>query len=316
MHTLKENPNRPETDYRAEVIAALLIEEGLNLEELDIVRTGTSRRGFSKEVESIYREYSAYDLTDYLCIEANKEGLYDMLPQGVFHQPLRRNTVKKYKEDILEEIRMHRGEEFFARKFFHVFELLTDRVLTEACLFEARYDRKTSYPEFTDLFTRYWPILKMLSLRQSVFFMHIIPLLHRIRSHYGDMEQAFSYVLEVPVSISTVKLPAKKSHCSCESNIGDCKIGVDCVLGEQFDDGVYDLKLTLGPLSATAMKHFIEPAEGYRILDRLCEIFLPAHAFIVKEYIISPQDAVFTLSDEKNATFLGINSFTDKQLHS
>lgn len=312
MDILKEKLNRFETDYRAEVIAASLIEEGINLEDLEIVRAGTSRRGFSKEVEKIYRKYSAYDLCDYLCIEANKEGIYDMLPQGVFHQPLRRNTVRKYKEDILEEIRIHRGEEFFARKFFHVFELLTDRVLTEACLFEARYDRKTSYPEFTDLFTRYWPILKMLSLKQSVFFMHIIPLLHRIRLHYKNMEQAFSCVLEVPVTISPVKLPAKKSHGSCESSIGESRIGVDCVLGKQFDDGVYDLKLTLGPLSAVAMKHFIEPAEGYQILDRLCEIFLPAHAFIVKEYVIDPQDAVFTLSDEKNATFLGINSFTNK----
>ena len=49
MDILKEKLNRFDTDYRVEVIAASLIDEGINLEDLEIVRAGTSRRGFSKE---------------------------------------------------------------------------------------------------------------------------------------------------------------------------------------------------------------------------------------------------------------------------
>ncbi|HCC50959.1 MAG TPA: hypothetical protein DEQ30_01995, partial [Porphyromonadaceae bacterium] len=145
-----------------------------------------------------------------------------------------------------------------------------------------------SNPEFTDLFTQYWPILQMLTLKQSVFFMSVIPLLHRIRSHYRNMEQAFSCILDVPVKITTIKLPAKKADSHFESHIGKSRLGVDFVLGDRFDDGIYDLKLTVGPVSAATMTNYLETAKGYKVLEHLCEIFLPAHAFTVKDFIIDP----------------------------
>lgn len=300
--------NNFDTDYKAEVVAASLIEQGFNSEQIMIIRDGIFRRSISTEVEKVYQKYSNYDLVDYLCIHANKEGMYDMLPQGLFHQPINKYATK-YKEDIVDEIKIHRTEEFFARKFFHLFELITDRTLTNAYLFEAKYDRKTRNSEFTDLFAHYWPVLQSLTLRQSVFFMHIIPLLHQIRTHYSNMEQAFSLILELPVKISAIKLPKKKSDQFFESKLGENRLGVDFVLDREFDDGIHDLKLTIGPMPATTMKDYLETAKGYKILENLCEIFLPAHAFVVYDFIIDPQDSQFILSDENHSTYLGINSF-------
>lgn len=297
--------NDPDTDYKAEVVAAALIEQGIDPELIIIVRDGIARRGISTEVEKVYQEYSTADLLDYICIRANTEGIYDMLPQGLFHQPLKRKSLSYDKEDMLEEIKMHRQEEFFARKFFHLFELIADRTLTKAYLFEAKYDRKTSNPEFTELFTQYWPVLQMLTLRQGVFFMHIIPLIYRIRSHYKHMEKAISYILEVPVKITQLTLPAKKADNAFEAYVGEHHIGVDMVLGKQFDDAIFDLKITIGPIPAETMKNFLETAKGHKILDSLCEIFLPAHAFVVKDFIIDKEDSEFILDD----TYLGISSF-------
>lgn len=304
--------NSHETDFKAEVVAASLIEQGIDPDSIEIVRKGIARRGISTEVEKIYKQYSDYDLMEYLCIDANKEGMYDMLPEGIFHKSTYKRTYKDAETDVekaLDEIRIHREQEFFARKFFHLFELIADRTLTNAYLFEARYDRKTSNPEFTELFTQYWPVLKMLTLKQSVFFMHIIPLLHEIRSHYNDMEQAFSYILDIPVKISQIKLPAKQAERHFESRLGKSRLGVDFVLGKQFDDAIYDLKLTIGPIPAETMKNYLETAKGYKVLESLSEVFLPAHAFVVKDFIIDPQDSQFILSDDTHTTYLGINSF-------
>ncbi|MDL2305077.1 type VI secretion system baseplate subunit TssG [Bacteroides sp. OttesenSCG-928-D19] len=308
IYSSTKTVNNADTDYKAEVVAASLIEQGFNPEQIMIVRDGIFRRSISTEVEKVYQEFSNYDLVDYLCIRANKEGMYDMLPQGLFHQPINKYATKD-KEDILEEIRIHRTEEFFARKFFHLFELIADRTLTNAYLFEAKYDRKTRNSEFTDLFSHYWSVLQLLTLRQAVFFMHVIPLLHRIRSHYRNMEQAFSLILEIPVKISAIKLPKKKADDIFESRIGENGLGVDFVLGNEFDDGIHDLELTIGPMPAAIMKNYLETAKGYRILEQLCEIFLPAHAFVVYDFIIDPQDSQFILSDENHSTYLGINSF-------
>ena len=308
---LKESqklPNDLETDFRTEVVIAALIEQGHDPEQIRVVRDGLARRGISKDVEEVYRQYSPEDLTDYLYIKVNREGLYDMLPEGLFHQPIRKR-LNPDKEDLMDEIKIHRQEEFFARKFFHIFEEAADRMLADAYLYEARYDRKISNQEFVDLFVSYWPVLKELEHKQAVFFMHIIPILHKIRVDFKAVEQALSFVLNVPVQISPIKMPAKKAERYFESRLGSSGSGVDFVLGDTFDDGEYDLKLTLGPLSANRMRDFLETAKGYRILEELCALFLPVNLFVAKEFKIDPADSEFILSDADNTTFLGINSF-------
>lgn len=306
------HPNMYETDYLAEVIAAALIEQGYDPEQVVIVREGIARRGVSTEIEKVYEQYSPDDLMDYIYIKANKEGVYDMLPQGLFHEPTYKRTYKDIATDVekaLDEIKIHRTQEFFARKFFHLFELMADRTITKAYLFERKYDKKLSYSEFTELFARYWPLLRKLTLKQGVYFMHIIPIIHRIRSDYKNIQQALSCILEVPVEITEIKLPAKQADSFFESRLGDDRIGVSVVLGHQFDDGEYDLKITVGPISAKTMRNYLKTAKGYQILESLCEMFLPVNTFYITDFIIDPEDSELILSDDENETFLGVNSF-------
>ena len=305
----KKQANAFDTDFRPEVVAASLIEQGFDPELIMIIRDGAARRGISKEVEEILFHFSEHTLQNHLYIKTNKEGGYDMLPQGLFHKPLYKRKFVKDKEEALEEIRIHREEEFFARKFFQLFEVMTDETSIEAQLFEIRYDKKISNPEFVNLFVRFWPVLKLLEHRQAIFFMHIIPILHKIRSLNEEVEEALSYLLDVPVHISNISLPAKKASRFFESHIGRNEMGVDMVLGNSFDDGENDLKITVGPISADKMIDFIETGRGYILLEYLCELFLPANAFVSKDFRILPEDSTFILSDENNTTFLGVNSF-------
>ena len=304
--------NTLETDYRAELIAATLIEQGFDSEKIEIVRDGISRRGFAKDIEQIEEKYSDFDLESYIQINANKEGMYDMLPEGIFHKSTYKRSFKDQETDAekaLEEIKIHREQEFFARRFFQLFELIADRTITNAYLFEHKYDKKISNSEFSDIFVQYWPILQQLTLKQSVLFMYIMPIIHRIRSHYGNIEQVISCILDVPVEISKIKLPAKRADSFFESHLGRNNIGVNMVLGNKFDDGEYDLNVTIGPISAERMRGFLETAKEYRILDELCGLFLPANTFVEIDFKIDPEDSAFVLSDENNEAFLGINSF-------
>ena len=296
----------PETDYRAEVVAASMIDKGYDPEKIQIERAGTARRGFSNEIEEIYEQFSTHDLTDYLYIKANKEGLYDMLPAGLFHEPMYNKKFNKDKEELLEEIQVHRQEEFFARRFFQLFEIIADETLIGASLQEVRYSRKISHPEYVRLFEPYWQILKKLNQKQAVFFMHIIPILHKIRINRFSVAEALSYILDVPVEITEIKLSAKKADRHYESRMGANRLADGLVLGNSFDDGEYDLKITIGPISSMRMLNFLETAPDSLILDELCEIFLPVDKFVVKEYKILPEDSSFILAEN---TFLGINTF-------
>lgn len=306
------NPNTLDSDYRFEVIAASLIEQGYHPDQIEIVRDGIARRGISKDIESVSLKYAMEELMNYIQINVNREGLYDMLPEGLFHQQTFKRSYKDIETDVekaVDEIKIHREQEFFTRKFFHLFELMADQTLIDACLYETKYDKKIKHPEFINLFVPYWPVLKMLEHQQAIFFIHIMPIVHIIRKNHEEVAEALSFLLDAPVALSYIKLPAKQAENSFESTLGyDC-LDVDFVLGNTFDDGIFDLKITIGPISADRMRDFLDTAKGTILLDALCKLFFPSNLFVAKDFILDPKDCEFILSDDAHATYLGINSF-------
>lgn len=308
LDSTDKQANTIDSDYKAELVAASLVEQGYDIDRIIITREGAARRGFAKDIESIKVQFSQHDLLDYLYIKANKEGIYDILPEGMFHQST--HTKKnKDKEDVLDDIKLHRQKEFFARMFFRPLEIEVDRMLVEANLFETRYDKKISNPNFVNIFVQYWPILKLLKRKQAIFFMHAISVLHKVRNRYREIEISMSSILDVPVRIEEVKMPAKEASRYFESRIGDTYLGTDWVLGKCFDDGKYDLHITIGPVSAREMEFFLETATGNILFDYLCKLFLPSDIFVEKDFKILPEDADFLLSDSERITYLGINTF-------
>jgi hypothetical protein len=297
-----------DTDFRAETFAAGLIEEGYDPDKIHIIRLGGAKRGFAKDIEEINLHFSEYDLEDYLEIKTNKDSIYDILPEGIFHRSLRKK-LNQDKEEVIDEIKQHRLEEFYARKFFQLFEVESDYALTLAYLYEIRYDKKISNSNYTDIFVTYWPVLKLLKPKQRVLLMHTIPYLHQIRNNHDEIEKNMSILLEVPIKIENIKLPAKNADNFFESNLDKIRLGIDLVLGKAFDDGQYDLKVTVGPVSAKKMEYFLETSVGNAILDFLCDLFFPGDVFVVKDFKVFPEDAAFVLSHGETNTFLGINTF-------
>lgn len=304
--------NTLDTDFKLEVVIASLIEQGYNPELIRILRDGIDRRHVSKDIEKTYEKFNDDDFKKYLHIHVNREGIYDILPEGIFHKQTYKRSYKDIETDVekaLDEIKIHREQEFFARRFFQLFEQVIDHTLVDIYQNEIRYDRTTINREFTDIFIQYWSVLRRLKHRQAVAFMYVIPLLARIRLNLDEIGESLSFILDIPVKIEKIKLPAKKVDTQFDSHLGEINLGVDLVLGTAFDDGINDLKLTIGSLSANRMRGFLETAPERIVLDMLLEIFLPDETFTVIEFKIDPEDSEFILSDENHETFLGINSF-------
>jgi hypothetical protein len=303
-----KHPNTPESDFKAEVIAAGLIERGYDPSKILLVREGAGRRGFAKDIEEIGLQFSEYDLSDYLHIKTNREGIYDILPEGIFHRSVNRK-LNPDREDMIDEVRIHNAEEFFARKFFRLFETELDGVLTEMALFETEFDRRATHPNHVNVFLAYWPVLRLLEREQAIIFLHVVPIIHRVRDSYRDVEESLSLILDVPVHIEPVILEKKDADSVLESRLGKSRLGVDFIPGDTFNDGQYDIKIRVGAMPASRMKAFLEGGPADRVLSRLCRLFLPANVFVVREYVIDPRDSAFILSTDGTDTYLGINSF-------
>ncbi|MDR2809305.1 MAG: type VI secretion system baseplate subunit TssG [Tannerellaceae bacterium] len=305
---LDRQANTQDSDFKAEVIAANLIEKGYDSSKILLVREGAGRRGFAKDIEEISLQFSEHDLSDYLHIKTNREGIYDILPEGVFHRTVNRR-LNKDKEDMLDEIRIHREEEFFARKFFRLFEIELDNLLIEMTLFETEFDKRITHPNYVNVFLPCWQVLQLLEREQAVIFLYIIPIIHRIRNSYREIEESLSLILEVPVHLENVILEKKDAGGFFESELGKSRLGVDFIPGNTFNDGQYDIKMRIGAMSALRMKAFLKDGTSDRILSHLCRLFLPGNVFVVREYIIDPRDSAFILSTDRIETYLGINSF-------
>ena len=304
----ERQPNTQDSDYTADAVAAYMVEKGYDPDKIIISRLGADKRGYGKEIEELSLYYSEYDQSDYVQILANRDGIYDILPEGIFHQTVNRK-FNKDKEEVIDEIKIHREEEFFARKFFRLFEIELDHVLTDIALLEIAFDKRTSHPDYTGIFRSFWPVMNLLDRRQAVLFLHTIPILEKIRNSNSGIEESLSLILGVPISLEPVILEKKESYSDFESKLGTSRLGLDLVLGNTFNDGQYDLKVCVGPMSALKMKDFLQGEKNDRILNELCQLFFPANVFKVMEYILDPEDSRFILSTNQIATYLGINSY-------
>src|SRR4051794_16067541 len=110
-----------EKDIKAEVIAAEMVEHGIPAELVLLLYLGGSTRPFRNDIGNIEEEQLEYDRQEYVIIKAFREGLYDMLPQGLFHQVAAHKNTQTERE-IINAIRKRREEERNARTFFLPFE--------------------------------------------------------------------------------------------------------------------------------------------------------------------------------------------------
>lgn len=304
----EEHINSIDSDFRAEVVAAELVENGFNLDRLFIVHKGASRRAVSKDIAGVYFDRSSeFDLKDYLQIKVNRDGLYDILPEGVFHQPIYRKEERN-KDKVIEEMRIHRRQEVYARKFFQPFETEINRALILAQLYENRFDKPHLYRDFVNVFRSYWPVIERLDTRKAIIFLNMIPLLRTLRVDFEKAAQYIGLILDTQVVISKHLMPqdVKKDKSIC---LGKYKLGVNFVLGNKFTDGQEDIEIVLGPMPGKQMELFIEGRQNHIILNTLCEMLLPAYAHVNIRYKIDRQQSVFSLSGNGKKSYLGINTF-------
>lgn len=304
----KMTANTMETDFKAEVVASGLKERGYDPERTLIVRQGDSRRGFSKDIDCIHTEYSQYDMTDYLHICVNRKSIYDELPEGIFHRNIYYKD-KHSKGEVLDEIRIHREEEYFVRRFFKPFEIVIDQMLVNFQHKERRFDKMNVHEDYIGIFAGTWPVLNLLPLKQAVMFIKMLPFLETITNSLDKISQIMSILLDVPVSVKR----GSKSHTVVSEDIipglGECMLGETMILGNSFDDGYYRILVEIGPISAKRVEFFIEGSKGQSILKILNGMLLPADKEIEIRYIIEQDDATFKLSDEENISYLGINTY-------
>lgn len=261
------------TNYKAEVVACGMIQDGLDRDKIRIIRKGKAKRSVSKEVEKIV--YQIVNKAEIYTIYAHKRDLYDSLPKGLFHDASVPNK-KQQKSIILKSIEKGREEEFNARYFFKPFEIFLDYTLIRAQLYERQLEKPQSYPEFINLFVHNWKFLKGIPLDKALFLLNFLSQSHRITSS-TQIAQILGHFLECDVriehSFEVVNIPTPHQW-----KLGEGRLGQSSFIGGIFTDTlpVVSIKITNLSQSNKDLIHLESPSR--KQLHILLDLFIPADA--------------------------------------
>jgi hypothetical protein len=314
MSTSRDNLNRIKsfkTDFKAEVIAAELVDNGIPLDRVLILMLGGAKRPYRKDVEEIIDEISAYDHKEYTLVKTHKEGIYDMLPQGLFHSP----TVPKSahtENDILDAMKKHHIEEANARKFFLPFEASVNDLRIQMALRENRLDKRLDSSDMIDIFIDHWEIFKWLDERQANVFLHVLPLIHELRDDHRAAETIFELLFLLPVQITLRASQPIHPDKPIFSSFNDAVLGINFTTGNNvFYTGEDEINIAIGPMESGTLQQFIGGGNNEKILELLCDYLMPVHLDINLEYKLIDADRTTRLADGQNAfnSTLGQSTF-------
>ncbi|WP_373845864.1 type VI secretion system baseplate subunit TssG [Bacteroides heparinolyticus] len=285
------------TNYKTEVYVSGLIERGVPIDRIRILRKGKSHRGHAKEVDRASWEHTQDGLEEHLCIYVHKRDLYDSLPEGLFHS-LSISERKKGKTGIVNMIRKAREEEFHARFFFKPFEMAIDRMLVSAQLYEQCLEKRDMHREFICLLDNDWKILRNMPLDKALFILNFLPQSYRV-VETRQIAQILSVFLDCSVCVEQEqKIMTFKDE--NRWHLGDGRLGLSTFMGGTLTDSfsVFNVRVEGLLRRHCGLIHEDNPARIQ--LHRILDLFLPADAEVCLTFKIAKQEGNFTLSDHSN----------------
>lgn len=289
-------------DFRAEVTAAEIVELGTSPDRILILLLGAMKRSHQRDIVSIAEELFEHDNKEYIVVKTPREGFYDMLPEGLFHNPSAHRSAKTEKE-IIKAIKKRKEEEQDARKFFLPFEATINYLRMEMALNENKLDKRIHYDNLLHIFTDNWEIFDYLDARQSDIFLHLIPILHDLRDNHPVIETILEMLFQLPVQLTLrSQLPIHPAT-PIVSTLGDNSLGVNLTTGnELFDEGVDEIVIKFGPISNEEFQQFSPGLTKHKILELLIDYLLPVHLDIITEFELYEKDKLARLT--KGVTYL------------
>lgn len=295
------------TDVRAEVVAADAIDMGIRLGNISIRPVGISKRTYSRDIQSAAIVSDQSGKAAGLRLDVNREGLYDMLPEGLFHQPdPMRRSMKVH--DVVEEIKRARREEEDARKFFFPIEkeINRQRILIEL-------EERKSYEDYSDhyknqLFFKLWPELTNLRKEYVNPLVKILPRAAEIAGTLDKTEYCFRKVLGVELSLFSGEQVYTNTISSYEMRLGEIAIGADACLGSWCVDADSSVIILIGPLSKDRLKEYFPGGQAFKAIEVLQKYFLPVECIMDVQIVLNDKEDQLILSNAEQDGVLGFTS--------
>ena len=296
LNSIQEDFNSFYLNLRAEVLVSELLENTyLTDEDIVVLSQSTFSRGFRRDLID-----SKINTNDKFEINISRNGIYDALPQGVFHKSVGIDTSLTY-----SEIRQkNKKEERDARLLFAPIEneFFLQRVYLEQeeknTIFELNNSLEDSFA------IDFWGIKEKVPKEYIFEFTKVLPYAHKVSKSESLIAQCLERILNEKVQITKT---FKSLENPSEKNVGNDILGLNSSLKVEKTNVLYPFYfINIEILSLKNRYRYQENAIGNQLISVFCEYFVPLEIEYEINITFNQKESNFALNNE--STVLGLSA--------
>ncbi|MVM30405.1 hypothetical protein GO755_10200 [Spirosoma sp. HMF4905] len=300
-----ERLNHLPTDLRAETVLADMLENGISFDDLIINPVGAFKRAAGRDIDRTEWIETQYKSQRWLQIELNRSGLYDLLPEGVFHQPTSHDASAS-KEAILREMSVQRKREQAARRFFLPIEqeFFRQRVRIEQ---EQQTFLSDSGPLLADdPLAWFWNLPDFLTPAQTKRLLYLLPLMHKMSGDMAAMTNCFDQLIDERVSLQ-LDAPGMTLVQANTPALGQWELGSNSVFDGWLPNEEPLLRITVHIDRSERVADYMPGSNGIRLIEWLIGYLVPLDTDVQIDLDTSGLNDAFLFTNEDS---LGRLNFT------
>jgi len=290
-------------DLRVEVVVSDVLQSGFSATDLFVQPVGIFKRRFNKDIDEA--DVIEFDNRQQaVFVRTPREGIYDMLPQILFHNgPSRNSQALKSAASMVEDYRKRVQEEKEARQFFSAYEIEFYRQRIANAIYEQKLTDSISYKMDNIEFLSYWGLPEVFNNNQKGVLFYLFPIFHKIRGVLHYMQPIYEMILNQKIVIE------KSSYKKMEFDkqiplLGDMYLSANSCLDGGCNSIFETYIIKVVDVSPEKVVEYLPNSLNIKIIEKLNEYFVPF--FCETEIIVSGKRSR-TLMDvgDKKASRLG-----------
>ncbi|MBL3656757.1 hypothetical protein [Fulvivirga sediminis] len=288
---------------RAEVLVSEALKNSeLDYSDIDIFNKGTFSRSYRTDIIDV-NFFSLLEAPPKIQLNLARNSLYDLLPEGFFHEKIKDNDGNDYKKIR----RKYKEEEKSARSFFAPIEneLFVQKVKIE----QKERQLVDDFNNLNDDFLiRFWGLNPDIPVKYNLRLLKLLPLAYKIAGKEALTALALEKVINEKVTITKNFRKYDFNNGKTQNNKQDYKLGVDFILGDEEDEVLYPYyDVEIGPVHNDNIHHFLEGGILSKVTNIFFDFFIPLEVETTLNILNYKHEAEFLLDDD-HTPMLGLNT--------
>lgn len=278
-------PVKQYSTLKCEALCAELMSNGIPFNAIHIQLNGSARKRFSQDIELVELETGANDEDiQKVTIQVNRDGLYDLLPEGLFHLPATSMNDAGIVENRVHHRRL-KEEEKNARKFFQPFE---QEFMHYACNVELLERETTQSILSGDVLHNLHSILEIpheLPAQTASILAQLMPWVYLVKSNPAATVTVLNILLNKKVTLHQQNSYVHEAG-STVLNSDTPELGNNFVLGSCCNDPVQEWTFNIHGIEPDEMALYTGQQPYQKLLIFFTEIFIPVEVEVKFHYYL------------------------------